>query len=337
MILVLERDKPPFIVQYWDTIFRSNLEEELFTLSVVTPVYNEEQCVEPLVDALTPILSSLTDSYEIIFCLDPSSDATESNVKKAGLKDNRIKLLSFNRRVGQDIAVLAGIEKSTGDAIIIMDCDLQDPPSAIIEMVKKWESGTKMVIGKRVSRKNDAFLKKLSSDLFYKFLNKMTEIPFPRNVGDFRLIDKSVAAEVNRFGEVKPFTKGIMAWIGAQFDVVEFERTSRKAGYTKYNAFFGGYQIAISNIISYSNVLLKFSLVFGLLMAIFSFIFGIVYGIMSFSYSNLPVGLPTTVILVSFLSGAILFSIGILGVYVDRIFDEVKHRPRYTIKEFFNG
>jgi glycosyltransferase involved in cell wall biosynthesis len=306
-------------------------------LSVVTPVYNEEESVTVLVDSLESILSSLTLEYEIIFCLDPSTDATEAIIRKICSTKKHVKLLCFNRKVGQDIAVLAGIEYSTGDAIVIMDCDLQDPPSAIPEMIVKWQSGAKMVIGKRISREEDNFLKIFFSKQFYKFLNRFSDVPFPSGIGDFRLIDKCVASYVNEFKEAKPFTKGVMSWIGGEYETVEFNRPARFIGTTKYSETFGGYQVAMRSVISHSNVLMRFSLTAGVIVSMMSFIFGVCYGILSFFSPNLPIGLPTIVVLLSFLSGAILLSIGILGLYIDRIFEEVKGRPRYTLKEFVNG
>jgi polyisoprenyl-phosphate glycosyltransferase len=299
-------------------------------------VYNEEKNVELLVQSLESIFSKLSLEYEIVFCLDPSTDATEENIKRMCSSNKSIKLLSFNRKVGQDVAVLAGIEHSKGDAIVIMDCDLQDPPSAIPEMIKKWESGAKIVIGQRIARESDGLLKIFFSKQFYKFLNRFGDVPFPRDAGDFRLIDKSVAKYVKEFKEARPFTKGVMAWIGGQYEIVEFRRPERTSGVTKYNKNFGGYQIALKSIIGYSSILLRFSLLAGVIVSLTSFVFGIGFGIISLFSPELPIGLPTIVVLLSFLSGSILFSVGILGIYIDRIFEEVKARPRYTVKEFIN-
>jgi len=308
----------------------------MLTISVVAPVFNEAEGIGFFCHEIFENLDSLGYQIEILLCVDPCTDNTESLITNLHKSDSRIKMIRFNRRVGQDIAVLAGIEHAVGDAIIIMDCDLQDPPAVLPEMVLRWSKGAKMVLGKRVSRESDRFLKKLSSDLFYRFLNWFSELPFPRDTGDFRLIDKTIASHVNQFHESKPFTKGIMAWIGSDYEVVEFARPERLNGTTKYNELFGGYKIAFKTIVSYSNVLLKLSLVGGLGVSFFSILFGIGYIISSLLNPNLPVGLPTIVILMSFLLGSILISIGVLGLYVDRIFDEVKHRPRFTIKEFLN-
>jgi glycosyltransferase involved in cell wall biosynthesis len=307
------------------------------TLSVVSPVFNEVEGIELFCQEIFKYLDDLDYQIEILLCVDPCTDGTEMLITNLHKSDARVKMIRFNRRVGQDIAVLAGIEHAIGDAIIIMDCDLQDPPSVLPEMVGRWSNGAKMILGKRASRESDRFSKKLSSDLFYRFLNRFSEFPFPRDTGDFRLIDKSLASYVNQFHESNPFTKGIMAEIGADYEVVEFARPERLKGTTKYNELFGGYKIAFKTIVSYSNVLLKLSLVAGFGISFLSIIFGIGYAVSSFFDPNLPVGLPTIVVLVSFLSGSILMSVGILGLYIDRIFDEVKQRPRFTIKEFLNG
>jgi glycosyltransferase involved in cell wall biosynthesis len=307
------------------------------SISVVSPVFNEAEGIGMFCDEIFRYLDGLGYQVEILLCVDPCTDNTEILISDLHKSDPRIKMIRFNRRVGQDIAVLAGIEHATGDAIVVMDCDLQDPPSVLPEMVNLWSKGAKMILGKRVSRESDRFLKKLSSDLFYKFLNQFGEIPFPRDSGDFRLIDKSVATYVNQFHESRPFTKGIMAWIGSDYEVVEFARPQRLKGTTKYNESFGGYKIAFKTIVSYSNVLLRFSLVTGFAVSLLSILFGVGYIFSTLLTSNLPVGLPTIVVLLSFLSGSILMSVGILGLYVDRIFDEVKKRPRYTIKEFLNA
>ena len=286
---------------------------------------------------MKPILSVLAEDYEIIFCLDPSTDETEHIIREMCSLDKRIKLLSFNRRAGQDIAVLAGIAHASGDAIVIMDCDLQDPPSAIPEMYLKWSSGSKMVIGKRTSREKDNKVKKLFSKLFYDFLNKFSEIPFPKSAGDFRLIDRSLVNFVDQFQEAKPFTKGVMSWIGADYEVVEFSRPERITGKTKYSELFGGYGIAFKTIISYSNILIKFILIFGIILTAISLSTFFVYGVITLNKPELPRVLPLLFMFITFLSGLIFVSIGILGLYIDRIFDEVKRRPRYTTKEFLNG
>jgi glycosyltransferase involved in cell wall biosynthesis len=307
------------------------------TVSIVTPVFNEVEGIGKFCREVFKHLDGLGYQIEILLCVDPCTDGTEILITDLHKSDARIKMIRFNRRVGQDIAVLAGIEHAIGDAIIIMDCDLQDPPEVLPEMVHRWSNGAKMILGKRASRESDRFLKKLSSDLFNKFLNRFSDLPFPRDTGDFRLIDKSIASHVNQFHESKPFTKGIMAWIGSDYEIVEFARPERLMGTTKYNEFFGGYRIAFKTIVSYSNILLKLSLVAGFGVSILSILFGIGYVVTSFLTPDLPVGLPTVVVLMSFLSGSILMSVGILGLYIDRIFDEVKQRPRFTIKEFLNG
>lgn len=307
------------------------------TISVVSPVFNEVEGIGYFCQEILKHLDGLGYQIEILLCVDPCTDGTEILIAALHTSDSRIKMLRFNRRVGQDIAVLAGIEHAIGDAIIIMDCDLQDPPAVLPEMVHRWSNGARMILGKRASRESDQFLKKLSSDLFYKFLNRFSELPFPRDTGDFRLIDKSIAGYVNQFHESKPFTKGIMAWIGSDYEVVEFARPERLSGTTKYNEFFGGYKVAFKSIVSYSNVLLKLSLVAGFGISFVSIFFGVGYVMLSFLMPNLPVGLPTLVVLMSFLSGSILMSVGVLGLYIDRIFDEVKQRPRFTVKEFLNG
>ena len=307
------------------------------SITVVAPVFNEAESIEIFCSEIFRHLDGMGYPIEIILCVDPCTDNTEILISDLHKSDPRIKMIRFNRRVGQDIAVLAGIEHARGDAIIIMDCDLQDPPSILPEMVNLWSRGAKMILGKRVSRESDRILKKFSSHLFYKFLNQFSEIPFPKDSGDFRLIDKSIASHVNQFHESRPFTKGIMAWIGSDYEVVEFARPPRLKGTTKYSESFGGYKIAFKTIVSYSNVLLRFSLVTGFSLSLLSILFGIGYIVSSLLTLNLPVGLPTIVVLMSFLSGSILMSIGILGLYVDRIFDEVKKRPRYTIKEFLNA
>jgi polyisoprenyl-phosphate glycosyltransferase len=301
-------------------------------LSVVVPVYKEEKNLPEFLRRIRPILSGVTEDYEIIFSLDPSPDRTEEVILEARALDSRIKLLKFSRRFGQPVATLAGMQYSEGDAVIVMDVDMQDPPELIQEMVAKWKEGYDVVLPQRRQRTGEPWIKKLIAGTGYKVINKIADVRIPQNTGDFRLMTRRVVKEVVRLKESHGFLRGMVAVVGFKQCIIPFDRPPRFAGETNYNRFFGSLRIGFNGIFCFSTFALTLSTQFGFLLAGGSFLAGLLYflakvcNLLPFASGN-----PTIVILVLFMGGIQLISIGILGEYIGRIYEEVRQRPRFIL------
>lgn len=302
-------------------------------LSVVVPVYNEEKNIPEFMRRIQPILVSITPDYEIIFSMDPSRDGTEALVKKLNQQDSRVKLLKFSRRFGQPKATLAGLANSTGDAVIVIDVDLQDPPELVNQMVDKFRDGYDVVYAQRRSRTGETLVKKIVSYVGYKFINRIAEVDIPPNTGDFRLMSRRVVNEVVRLKESHGFLRGLVAIVGFRQTAVPFDRDPRHSGAGNYNQFLGSLKIGFNGVFCFSNYMLTLSTIFGFTVALLAFLVGLVYLYMKVMGFPFPIGNPTIVILVLFMGGVQLISVGILGEYIGRIYDEVKERPKYIVEE----
>jgi len=300
-------------------------------LSVVVPVYKEEGNVPEFLRALTPILESTGLEHEIIFALDPSPDRTEQIILSHRLLDTRIKLVSFSRRVGQPMATLGGLQASRGDAVVVIDVDLQDPPELILEMVKEWRSGWDVVMAQRRSRAGETWVKRLVSYVGYHIINRISETPIPPNTGDFRLMSRRVVDEVNRLSECHGFLRGLVSLVGFRQTCIQYDRQARFSGAGNYNRFFGSLRIGFNGIVCFSRSLLTISSMAGFAIAGGSFFLAIVYAFMKVFGFPFPLGNPTIVILMLFLGGIQLISVGILGAYIARIYEEVKRRPKFIV------
>jgi polyisoprenyl-phosphate glycosyltransferase len=302
-------------------------------LSIVAPVFNEENNVPAFLARLIPVLGSITDDFEIIFCLDPSTDRTERVILEHRSLDGRIKLLKFSRRFGQPMATLAGMTYAAGQAVVVMDVDLQDPPELIGEMVAKSKEGFDVVYAQRRTREGETAIKRLVAHLGYKVINHVAEVNIPPNTGDFRLMSRRVVDEVVRLKEAHGFLRGMVAIVGFRQASVLFDRPPRHAGSGNYNRFFGSIRIGMNGIIGFSNYLLSIATIFGFATAAIAFLLALVYFVLKLSGVPFPLGNPTIVILVLFLGGVQLVSVGILGEYIGRIYDEVKQRPKFIVDE----
>jgi dolichol-phosphate mannosyltransferase len=300
-------------------------------LSIVVPVYKEEKNIPEFLRRLRPILSGVTEDYEIIFSLDPSPDRTEDVILDARAADERIKLLKFSRRFGQPMATLAGLEYSAGDAVIIMDVDLQDPPELVHEMVAKWREGFDVVLPQRRQRTGEPWIKKLIAGTGYKVINKIADVKIPPNTGDFRLMARRVVVEVVRLKESHGFLRGMVALVGFKQEIIPFDRPARFAGETNYNRFFGSLRIGFNGIFCFSTYALTLSTWLGFLVSGFSFLLMAIY--LFYKLMGWPIawGNPTLVILIAFLGGIQLISVGILGEYIGRIYEEVRARPKFIV------
>lgn len=300
-------------------------------ITIVVPVYNEAENIKVFLSKTIPIIGGIAHNYEIIFSMDPSKDETESVILKEREKTPTIKLLKFSRRVGQPMATLAGLEYSSGDAVIVMDVDMQDPPELIGEMIAKWKEGYDVVIPQRRHRTGEPWIKKMVAEVGYKVINKIADVSIPPNTGDFRLLSRRVVNELVKLKECHGFLRGMVAVVGFRQCLIPFDRPGRVIGETKYNRFLGSLKIGFNGIFCFSTFALTLSTQIGFLVAGGAILLAALY--LFLKAINYPIiwGNPTLVILVAFIGGVQLIGIGILGEYIGRIYEEVRMRPKYII------
>ncbi len=302
-------------------------------LSIVVPVYNEQANIAEFVRRVKSVLPTITPDFEIIFALDPSPDDSEGEILRQRALDPRIKLLTFSRRFGQPMATLAGLEYSSGGAVIVMDVDLQDPPELLHEMIAKWKEGNEVVLPQRRHRTGEPWSKRVVAGAGYKVINKIADVHIPPNTGDFRLMSRRVVTEVLKLKESHGFLRGMVAIVGFKQCLVPFDRPTRFAGKTNYNRFLGSLRIGFNGIFCFSTYALKLSTLFGFVLAIGTFLFALLYFIAKvlnlFPFAS---GNPTIVILILFLGGIQLISVGILGEYIGRIYEEIRGRPKFIVE-----
>jgi polyisoprenyl-phosphate glycosyltransferase len=300
-------------------------------LSTVVPVYREEKNIAEFLRRVQPILEAITSDYEIIFALDPSSDRSEEIILEQRAEDPRIKLLRFSRRFGQAMALIAGMQYSSGDAVIVMDVDLQDPPEIINTMVEKWREGFDVVLPQRRHRTGEPWSKKLVTAVGYRIINRLADVKIPQNVGDFRLMSRRVVNEVVRLKECHGFLRGLVALVGFRQCIIPFDRPPRFAGRTKYNRFFGSARIGLDGIFCFSTHALTLSSLSGLVITGVSLLLAAVR--LAYKLMGWPFFLrnPALAILILFLAGIQLLSVGILGEYIRRIYEEVRQRPKFIV------
>ena len=300
-------------------------------ISIVVPVYNEEAIVAEFYRALKEVLNTLGYAYEVIFVDDGSVDATPQILRRFAKEDARMKVLSFSRNFGHSAAISAGLAYASGDAVIIIDSDLQDPPEALKKFCETWERGAEEVYGIRAKRK-EWLGKRFAYWLFYRLLQRLSPIPIPLDSGDFSLLDRKVVDLLNSLPERGRFVRGLRAWTGFRQVGVPFERAKRRAGQSKYT--FGKLLVvAADGIFSFSHLPLRAATVVGFAIAILSFVAIMVIAYLRLAHALVLPGFSSTIITVLFMGGIQLFSIGILGEYVGRVYDEVKQRPLYVIRE----
>lgn len=303
-------------------------------LSVVVPVYNEEAVILETNKRLNAALSSIDMEYEIIYVNDGSRDKTALIVNDLCSKDTRLKFLNFSRNFGHQIAITAGMDYAKGDAIVVIDADLQDPPELIADMVKEWRNGYDVVYAKRISREGETFFKKFTAKCFYRILNMLTDVKMPNDVGDYRLIDKKVAQALKLVNEKNRYIRGIISWLGFKQTAVEFERSKRFAGETKY-PLKKMLKFAFDAITSFSLKPLKMASYLGCLLSGIGFLYLIIV-IFQYFFGNTQPGWASMLAVTLFFNGVILIILGILGEYIGRIYDEVKDRPLYIIANSMN-
>jgi dolichol-phosphate mannosyltransferase len=308
---------------------------ERIDISVVVPVYQEEGNIQPFLARLRPVLESISDRWEILFCLDPCPDRTEAVVREAGEQDRRVKLVVFSRRFGQPAATLAGIALCRGETCVVIDVDLQDPPELVRDLYAKLQEGYEVVYAKRRSRKGETWLKMFVSWVGYGIINRLGEVEIPRNTGDFRIMSRRVVDQLKGLSEGHGFLRGLVAYVGFPQAFVEYDRDPRLAGAGNYNRFLGSLKIGLNGLISFGSRPLQLMSLLGLLVVGMSFLLGAWYVTEKLAGFELTAGLPIAV-LVTFFSGVQLLSLGLMGEYVGRIYDEVKRRPKYIVHRTAN-
>ncbi len=306
-------------------------------VSFVIPMYYEEKVVEECYKRVKKVLNELTQyDSEIIVVNDDSKDQTLPILENLAKNDKSLKVISFSRNFGHQAAVTAGLQYVTGDAIVIIDADMQDPPELVKEMLELWEQGNEVIYGKRKVRKGESAFKLLTAKMFYQTLNALSDVEIPKDTGDFRLVDRKVVDTINQLPEHNKFLRGLFSWVGYKQIPFEYERQERFAGTTKY-PLKKMLKLASDGIISFSTKPLKLVGTLGILSVLISFIL-LVYAIISyiFKLNDLSAGWTSIMVAITFFAGIQLLSIWVIAEYIGRIYDESKRRPQYIIDKKIN-
>jgi glycosyltransferase involved in cell wall biosynthesis len=305
-------------------------------LSVIVPAFNEGQNIDELVARLVPVLEGLVASFEILFVDDGSTDDTPDRLRRIAQQDRRIRAIRFSRNFGKEIGLAAGLDHVKGDAVAIIDADLQHPPEILADFIARWREGYEMVYGQRVDRSTDGPVRRWMTERFYRLFRKFGEIPLPAGAGDFRLMDRKVVDALRRLPERARFSKGLYAWVGFKSIGVPFEVQDRLHGQSKWG-IHKLTRFALDGLSSFSTLPLKLATYLGLGISIFAITYAVTMVLRTiFSGSDVP-GFPTLVVSVMFFSGIQLIFLGIIGEYIGRIFAEVKRRPLYIVAEEIGG
>ncbi len=308
------------------------------TITLIIPVYNEMDSIQPFLECCDSALAELRDScdFEFLFVNDGSADRTEAIITQAREKDARISLVNLSRNFGKEAALSAGLTHASGDAVIPMDVDLQDPPEVIPQMIAAWRQGAKVVNAHRATRDEDTWLKRTSAGMFYRLFNLVAEYPIPIGVGDFRLLDRDVVQAINALGERSRFNKAIFSWVGFETVEVSYERPARLAGETQWS-YWKLWKLALDGIFAASTMPLRVWTYVGLSMALMSFLYSAFLFVRTLIFGVDTPGYASTAILILTFGGMNLFALGIIGEYVGRIYTEVRQRPLYIVRSYLHG
>ncbi|WEJ58130.1 glycosyltransferase family 2 protein [Devosia sp. FJ2-5-3] len=305
-------------------------------ISIIVPVFNEEEAVADFVEHLVPHIPTDEINYEIVFVNDGSRDGTLGALRKILAGNAHVRIVDLTRNFGKEAAMSAGLDNARGDAVIVIDVDLQEPPELIAPMIARWREGFDVVYGQRVSRASDGFFKRFTAGGFYKMFNRLSHSKIPEDVGDFRLMDRRVVDALKLMPERVRFMKGLFAWVGFKSVAIEFERRQRHAGTTKFN-YWRLWNFALDGITSFSTVPLRIWTYFGLAIASVSFLYGIfIVGRTIVSGIDMP-GYASLLAAVLFLGGVQLIGLGVIGEYLGRVYMEVKRRPVYLQSEVYEA
>jgi glycosyltransferase involved in cell wall biosynthesis len=302
------------------------------TLSIVIPAFNEQDNVRRVYERLAEVLAPLDVEWELIFAVDPCTDRTEELILELRNQDPRVKMLRFSRRFGQPMATIAGLEAARGDAVVVIDCDLQDPPELIPELLARWRDGHDVVYAQRRTRAGETIPKRVVAALGYRMIKRIADVDIPPNTGDFRLMSRRVVDNVVSLQESHGFLRGLVGLVGFRQTSVLYDREPRAAGTSKYNRFWGSLLIGLNGIVGFSRYPLQLISILGVLISGLAFLVALVYLGLKLGGIKFPVGNPTIVSAVAFFSGIQLLSLGVIGEYVGRIYDESRHRPKYIVE-----
>jgi len=306
------------------------------TCSVIVPMYNEEEVLSETCRRLRTVLDGSGETWEVVFVNDGSRDRTPVLLREECARDPRFKLVDFSRNFGHQVAITAGMDYAGGQCMVIIDGDLQDPPELIPAMIAKWREGYDIVYGKRISREGDTFFKKFTAKVFYRTLRALTEVDIPVDTGDFRLIDRAIAETLKQLPEKNRYVRGLMSWVGYRQTAIEFERAERFAGTTKY-PLKKMLKLAADGIMSFSLKPLKIATVLGSTISAVSFVYLVVVLLQRlFAPQSVTSGWASLIAVTLLLNGITLLLLGILGEYIGRIYDEVRNRPLYVVREAVN-
>jgi polyisoprenyl-phosphate glycosyltransferase len=301
------------------------------SLSVVVPVYDEEEGLVEFHRRLAAVLDELDADAEVIYVNDGSTDGTMSLLRDLHAGDGRVAVIDLSRNFGKEVAMSAGLDAAEGDSVVVIDADLQDPPERIPEMIAAWRGGFDIVLMRRRTRLQESWLKRTTARLFYRAMGRIGSIDIPENVGDFRLLSRRAVAAVRQLPERTRFLKGLFVWIGFPTTEISYDRPGRHAGTTKWN-YWRLWNFALEGITSFSAVPLKLASYIGLLTALLAFGYGVKVIVWTMLYGDPVRGYPTLIVVVLFLGGLQLMALGMIGEYLGRMFIEVKQRPLYLIQ-----
>ncbi|HSZ68981.1 MAG TPA: glycosyltransferase family 2 protein [Solirubrobacteraceae bacterium] len=304
-------------------------------LSIIIPAYNEQDNVQAMYTRLARVMDGLDLEWEVIFSVDPSVDRTEELILGLREHDRRVKMLRFSRRFGQPMATLAGLEAAVGDAVVVIDCDMQDPPEVIPELVARWREGFDVVYAQRRTRAGEGLPKLLTAAIAYRVIRRLADVEIPINTGDFRLMSRRVVDNVVALKESHGYLRGLVSLVGFPQASVQYDRASRATGASKYQHFWGSWVIGLNGIVGFSRYPLQMISIVGTALASVAFFLAITYLGLKVGGVEFPVGNPTIVIALSFFSGIQMLSLGVIGEYVGRIYDESRNRPKYIVESSY--
>jgi len=300
--------------------------------SIVIPVYNEEAVIEQTYRRLKQVMDSTKEPYELIFVNDGSRDHTTAMIKGFRDQDDSVKLISFSRNFGHQIAITAGMDYASGAAVVVIDADLQDPPELILDMIAKWKEGFDVVYAKRTKRKGETFFKKQTARLFYRILSASTDLEIPTDTGDFRLLDRRVCEELKRLPEKNRYVRGLVSWVGFRQTAVEYERDERLAGETKY-PLKKMIKLSLDGLTSFSFKPIKLANYAGAIFLTSGVTYLVVMLLLKVFSNSVISGWNLVMAVQLVLTGIILTMMGIIGEYIGRIYDEARNRPLYIVSE----
>lgn len=305
-------------------------------ISIVVPCFNEEQTIPIFYKTVTPILAEIGIGYEILFVDDGSRDLTRETVLKLARLDSRVSLISFSRNFGKEAALLAGLEHALGDAVVVMDVDLQDPPELLPQLVKGWQAGFDVVFTRRVNRQGEPLIRSWFARKFYAIINKLSDVAIVDGARDYRIMSRRVVDSILNLRERSRFCKGLFSWVGFPSYCIEYENVARAAGNSSWS-FWRLFNYAIEGIVSFSTAPLKLATYLGIIIGLMSLAYMTFRIVDTLLYGNPVSGYPSIISIISFSTGVQLIFLGIIGEYLSRMFQEIKARPHYLVKEYYES